>query len=180
MASSSKIVKTACPHDCPDTCSMLAFVEEGKLLRVAGNPDNPYTRGSLCRKVAHYEERVYSPDRLLTPLRRVGKKGEGQFARISWDEAIAEIADRWKAIIRESGPEAILPYSYAGTMGVVNMSACDSRLWLRMGASQLLRTICSSAAEAGYSYVNGWSGGIDPEDFANSKFIIAWGTNLSS
>jgi anaerobic selenocysteine-containing dehydrogenase len=159
---------------------MLAFVEEGKLLRVAGNPDNPYTRGNLCRKVAHYEERVYSPDRLLYPMRRVGKKGAGQFARISWDEAIAEITDRWKAIIRESGPEAILPYSYAGTMGVVNMSACDSRLWLRMGASQLLRTICSSAAEAGYSYVNGWSGGIDPEDFANSQFIIAWGTNLSS
>ncbi len=159
---------------------MLAYVEDGKLLRVSGNPENPYTRDTLCRKVAHYEERVYSPDRLLYPMRRVGKKGEGKFARISWDEAIAEIAARWKAIILESGPEAILPYSYAGTMGVVNMSACDSRLWLRMGASQLLRTICSAAAEAGYGYVNGWTGGMDPEAFAHSKFIIAWGTNLSS
>lgn len=177
---SLRVIKTACPHDCPDTCSMLAMVEEGRLLRVAGNPENAFTRGNLCRKVAHYEERVYSPDRLLTPMRRVGTKGKGEFERISWEQALAEIADRWKTIIHESGPEAILPYSYAGTMGVVNMSACDARLWNRMGASQLLRTICSAAAETGYSYVNGWTGGMDPEDFANSKFIIAWGTNLSS
>ena len=173
-------IKTACPHDCPDTCSILATVEDGKLLRVHGNPDNPFTRGNLCRKVAYYEERVYSPDRILHPMRRTGPKGAGQFERIGWDEAIAEIASRWKQIIRESGPESILPYSYAGTMGIVNMSACDGRLWSRMGASQLLRTICSSAAEAGYGYVNGWTGGMDPEDFANSRFIIAWGTNLSS
>ena len=173
-------IKTACPHDCPDTCSMLARVEDGKLISVAGNPDNPYTLGNLCRKVAHYEDRVYSSDRVLTPMRRIGKKGAGEFVRISWDEAILEIAKKWKTIIKESGPEAILPYSYAGTMGVVQMSACDSRLWNRMGASQLKRTICSAAAEAGYSYVNGWTGGIDPESFEDSKFIIAWGTNLSS
>lgn len=174
------VVKTACPHDCPDTCSMLATVENGRLIGVAGNPENPFTRGNLCRKVAHYEERVYSRDRLLTPMKRTGKKGEGKFAPITWDEAIETIAAQWKRIIRESGPEAILPYSYAGTMGVVNMSACDGRLWNRMGASQLIRSICSAAAEVGYGYVNGWSGGMDPEDFANSKFIIAWGTNLSS
>lgn len=175
-----RIVLTGCPHDCPDTCSMLAFVEDGRLTRVAGNPDNPFTRGNLCRKVAHYEERVYSPDRLLYPMRRIGRKGDGQFERISWDDAIGEIATRWKAIVHESGPEAILPYSYAGTMGVVNMSACDGRLWFRMAASQLDRAICSAAAEAGYGYVNGWSGGIDPESFAGSRIIIAWGTNLSS
>ena len=175
-----RIIKTACPHDCPDTCSMLATVRDGVLLRVAGNADNPYTAGNLCRKVAHYEERVYSPDRLLYPMKRVGAKGDGKFERISWDEAIAAIAENWKRIVGESGPEAILPYSYAGTMGVVNMSACDGRLWNRLGASKLLRNICSAAAEAGYSYVYGWSGGIDPEDFAKSKFIIAWGTNLSS
>ena len=178
-------VKTACPHDCPDTCSMLAHVQTDadgskRLVSVAGNADNPYTRGNLCRKVAHYEERVYSPDRLLYPLRRVGPKGAGQFTRIGWDEALAEIASRWKQILAEDGPEAIQPYSYAGTMGVVNMSACDGRLWNRMGASRLLRTICSSAAGVGYSYVYGASGGIDPESFAHSKFIIAWGTNLSS
>lgn len=180
-----KTILTACPHDCPDTCSMLAHVEtssEGatRLVGVAGNPDNPYTRGNLCRKVAHYEERVYSPDRLLYPMRRIGPKGGGQFERIEWEAALAEITTRWKQIIAETGPEAIQPYSYAGTMGVVNMSACDGRLWNRMGASRLLRTICSSAAEAGYSYVYGWSGGLDPEEFARSKFIIAWGTNLSS
>src|SRR5579872_1753569 len=173
-------IKTACPHDCPDTCSMLAEVEGGRLLRVSGNPENPFTRGNLCRKVAHYEERVYSADRVLTPMRRVGAKGEGAFTRISWHEAIAEIAGRWKEIIRESGPEAILPYSYAGTMGIVQMTACDTRLWNRMGASQLKRTICSAAAEVGYGLVNGWSGGVDPEEFADSQFIIAWGTNLSS
>ena len=133
---------------------MLARVEDGKLMSVAGNPENPYTLGNLCRKVAHYEDRVYSSDRVLTPMRRVGKKGAGDFVRISWDEAILEIATHWKKVIRESGPEAILPYSYAGTMGVVQMSACDSRLWNRMGASQLKRTICSAAAEAGYSYVD--------------------------
>ena len=159
---------------------MLATVQDGKLLRVAGNAENPFTRGNLCRKVAHYEERVYSPDRLLHPMRRVGAKGEGKFERVSWETALDTIAAQWKQIIAESGPEAILPYSYAGTMGVVNMSACDGRLWNRMGASRLLRNICSAAAEAGYGYVNGWSGGMDAEDFANSKFIIAWGTNLSS
>ncbi len=173
-------IKTACPHNCPDTCSMFAYVEEGKLVGVAGNPDNPYTRGNLCRKVAHYEERVYSPDRLMYPMRRTRKRGEGKFERISWDEAISEITDRWKAILSESGAEAILPYSYSGTLGVVNMNACDGRLWNRMGASRLLRNICSAAAIAGDGYVNGWAGGIDPEDFANSKFIIVWGMNLSS
>ena len=175
-----RVIKTACPHDCPDTCSMLATVENGILTGVAGNPDNRFTRGSLCRKVAHYEERVYSKDRVLYPLRRTGAKGEGRFERITWDQAFNEITTRWKRIILESGPESIMPYSYAGTMGIVNMSACDARLWARMGATHLERTICSAAAEAGYGYVNGWCGGMDPEDFANSKFIIAWGTNLSS
>ncbi|MDE2125442.1 MAG: molybdopterin oxidoreductase family protein [Armatimonadetes bacterium] len=183
MTAPVKTVLTACPHDCPDGCSMLATVALGgepRLLSVAGNPANPYTRGTLCRKVAHYEDRVYSPDRVLTPMRRIGGRGEGNFARIGWDEAIGEIAARWKQIIAESGPEAILPYSYGGTMGLVNMTACDARLWNRMGASQLKRTICSSGAEAGYGYVYGSNEGIDPESFAQSRFIIAWGTNLSS
>lgn len=177
---SHRTVLTVCPHDCPDTCAMLAHVEGGRLLRVEGNPAHPFTRGHLCRKVAHYEERVYSPDRVLYPLRRIGPRGSGQFQRICWDEALAEITDRWRAIIAEHGAEAILPYSYAGTMGLVNMSACEGRLWYRLGASHLDRTICSSAAEAGVGYTMGWSGGIDPEAFALSRFIIAWGTNLST
>ncbi len=175
-----KAVLSVCPHDCPDTCAMISHVADGRLLRVEGNPSHPYTRGTLCRKVAHYEERVYSPDRLLYPMVRCGPKGSGRFERVSWDHALDLIADRWRTIIAESGPEAILPYSYAGTMGVVNMSACEGRLWNRMGASRLLRTICSTAGEAGHTYTMGWSGGIDPESFAHSKLIIAWGTNLSS
>ncbi len=175
-----RIIKTACPHDCPDACSILAHVQGDRLLRVEGSPHNPYTRGSLCRKVAHYEERVYSPDRVLYPLRRIGAKGEGKWERISWDAAIQEITTRWKGIIAEYGPEAVLPYSYAGTMGMVNMLACEGRLWNRMGASHLLRTICSSAATEGYRLVYGPMGGMDPEDFANSSLIIAWGINLSS
>lgn len=175
-----KIINAVCPHDCPDTCGIHAYVKNGRLIKVEGNPDNPFTRGNLCRKVAHYEERVYSPDRLLYPMRRVGPKGAGEFERITWDEALDETVRRWKEVIAEHGPEAILPYSYAGNMGVVNMAACEGRLWNKMGASQLDRTICSSAGEAGHTYTMGWSGGMDPEAFALSKFIIAWGTNLSS
>ncbi len=173
-------VLTACPHDCPDACSIVARVKDGKLLGVSGNPNNPYTAGNLCRKVAHYEERVYSPDRVLYPLRRIGARGAGNWKRISWDDALAEIADRWHKIIRAYGSEAILPYSYAGTMGLVNMDACTGRLWNRMASSRLARTICSTAAQAGYSYVYGSSGGTDPEDFVNSRFIICWGANLAS
>lgn len=173
-------IKTVCPHDCPDTCAMLARVQDGKLLGVRGNPDHPITRGYLCCKVNRYEERVYSPDRVLYPHRRVGAKGGGRFERISWDEALGTIVTRWKEIIARYGAEAILPYSYAGTMGVVNMPACDGRLWNRMGASRLLRTICSTAAEAGYGYTMGWSGGIDPESLVYAKTVIVWGMNAAS
>ncbi len=173
-------IKTVCPHDCPDTCAMLAQVQDGRLLGVRGNPDHPMTRGYLCCKVNHYEERVYSADRVLYPYRRVGAKGEGRFERISWDEALDTIVARWKQVIARYGPEAVLPYSYAGTMGIVNMSACDGRLWNRMGATRLLRTICSTAAEAGYDYTMGWSGGVDPESLLYSKTIIVWGMNPAS
>src|SRR3989449_1851355 len=177
---STRTVLSVCPHDCPDTCGMIAHVQGDRLIRVEGNPAHPFTRGNLCRKVAHYEERVYSVDRLLYPMRRIGRKGEGRFERISWDAAMEEIVSRWKGIIAEHGAEASLRYSYAGMMGVVNMSACEGRLWNRMGGSRLARWICSTAGEAGHTYTMGWSGGIDPESFALSKFIIAWGTNLSS
>jgi len=173
-------IKTVCPHDCPDTCAMLARVQDGRLLSVRGNPDHPVTRGYLCCKVTHYEERVYSADRVLYPYRRVGAKGEGRFERISWDEALETIVTRWQEVIARYRAEAILPYSYAGTMGIVNMSACDGRLWNRMGCSRLLRTICSTAAEAGYDYTMGWSGGIDPESFVDARTIIVWGMNPAS
>jgi len=173
-------IKTVCPHDCPDTCAMLAQVQDGRLLGVRGNPDHPVTRGYLCCKVTHYEERVYSADRVLYPYRRVGAKGEGRFERISWDEALETIVTRWQEVISRYRAEAILPYSYAGTMGIVNMSACDGRLWNRMGCTRLLRTICSTAAEAGYDYTMGWSGGIDPESFVDARTIIVWGMNPAS
>jgi len=173
-------IKTVCPHDCPDTCAMLAQVQDGRVLSVRGNPNHPVTRGYLCCKVTHYEERVYSADRVLYPYRRVGAKGEGRFERISWDEALETIVTRWQEVIARYRAEAILPYSYAGTMGIVNMSACDGRLWNRMGCSRLLRTICSTAAEAGYDYTMGWSGGIDPESFVDARTIIVWGMNPAS
>ena len=107
----------ACPHDCPDTCAMITTVRDGKAVEVRGNPDHPFTRGGLCVKVNGYENRVYSPDRILFPLMRTGRKGEGKFRRASWDEALGEIKARWSAIIDQSGPAAILPYSYLGTAG---------------------------------------------------------------
>lgn len=173
-------VKTVCPHDCPDTCAMLARVQDGKLLGVRGNPEHPFTRGYLCCKVNRYEERVYSPNRVLYPHKRVGAKGAGRFERISWDEAMHIIVTRLQEIVDHYGAEAIMPYSYAGTMGVVNMSACDGRFWNRLGSTRLLRTICSTAAEAGYDYTMGWSGGIDPESFVNARTIIVWGMNPAS
>src|SRR5205085_7541985 len=126
----STVVRGACPHDCPDTCAMLVTVENGRAIRVAGDPEHPFTQGFLCTKVNRYVERTYHPDRLLYPLRRVGPKGSGRFARIGWDEAIAEIVDRLGAIARSAeGPQAILPYSYAGTMGLVQGSSPHRRFF---------------------------------------------------
>ena len=125
---------------------MLIEVEDGRATRVSGDPDHPPTQGFLCTKVARYLERVYNPDRLLYPMRRIGAKGEGRFERITWDEALDTIADRFRQIAESSdGPESILPYSYGGTMGVVNSGSMDRRFFNRLGASKLLRTICSAA-----------------------------------
>src|SRR5690606_32369043 len=143
-----RIVKGACPHDCPDTCSLLVTVAGGRAVRVAGNPAHPATDGVLCAKVARYPERTYSPERLLYPMRRSGPKGSGRFQRIGWDEALAEVAARLGAIARRN-PEAILPYSYAGTMGLVQGESMAARFFNRLGASRLDRTICSAAGKAG-------------------------------
>ena len=135
----------ACPHDCPDTCSILTTVEDGKAIAVRGNPDHPFTRGRLCVKVNNYEERVYSDKRVLYPLKRVGPKGSGQFQRISWDEAIETIATRWKSIIAEHGAQAILPYSYLGTQGIINGLNVGDPLFNKLGATVSERTFCDSA-----------------------------------
>src|SRR5216684_3102823 len=150
---------SVCALDCPDCCSLLISVEDGKGSRLRGNPAHPVTRGFLCGKVARYLEREYSPGRLLYPQRRVGAKGEGRFARISWNDALDEIASRLKAVAAEFGPEAILPYSYGGSMGYLQGSGMDRRFFHRLGASRLDRTICSAAGGAGLTEATGFKYG---------------------
>ena len=178
-----KVVHAACPHDCPDACGVLVTVEDGRATRIQGDPAHPVTRGFLCAKVTKYLDRVYSPDRLLYPMRRVAPKGEGKgdasdFARISWDEALEEIADRFRKISSEFGPEAILPYSYAGNMGVLSYAGMSHRFFYRLGASQLNRTICSTAGGEALVTLLGRKIGTEPQQFAQSKYIIAWGANI--
>ena len=170
------LVKAACPHDCPDTCGMLVTVENGVAVKIQGDPTMPFTDGTLCTKVAHYLERTYAPDRLLHPMKRVGPKGSAQFERITWDQALDEIAARLGALAAED-PETILPLSYAGTMGVVQYSSMDRRFFHRLGASILDRTLCSSAGKFGIKATLGGSVGMDPERFDESQLILLWGAN---
>jgi anaerobic selenocysteine-containing dehydrogenase len=177
------VVHTACPHDCPDACSVLVTIEDGRATRIEGNPDHPVTRGFLCGKVAKYLDRVYSPDRLLYPMRRIAPKGQGisgpkAFERIGWDEALGEVARRLAAVAGEFGPEAILPYSYGGTLGQIHGSGMDRRFFHRLGASQLERTICSEAGGAGLTSVTGAKYGVPPQDYRHARYIIAWGANI--
>jgi anaerobic selenocysteine-containing dehydrogenase len=197
-----QIVKAACPHDCPDACGVLITVEDGRATRIQGDPGHPVTRGFLCAKVAKYLDRVYSPERVLYPMRRVGPKVPGKLVpprasaiptspnpgahfsedagwqRISWDEALDEISTRFHAISAQFGSEAILPYSYGGTLGALNGGSMDRRFFHRLGASQLDRTICSAAGEAGLKSVLGVKLGTEPEQFRYSKYIIAWASNI--
>lgn len=176
-----RIVRTACTHDCPDSCAMLVEVEDGRATRVSGNPDHPPTQGYLCTKVARYLERVYNPNRLLYPMRRAGLKGEGRFERITWDEALDTIADRFSRIsASENGPEAILPYRAGGTLGIVNGSSMDRRFFNRLGASQLALTICAAAGSEAMISTVGEVMGTDMENFKHARFVILWGTNTLS
>ncbi|NMF89964.1 molybdopterin-containing oxidoreductase family protein [Aromatoleum petrolei] len=172
----SKVVRAACPHDCPDTCAMEVAVEDGRAVKIRGADDLPFTNGALCTKVAHYLERVYSDQRLLHPMKRVGRKGEGRFERISWDEALDTIAAKFAAIAADD-PRAILPYSYAGTMGLVQGESMDRRFFHRLGASLLDRTICASAGAAGWKATMGASVGMDPEAIVDARLILIWGGN---
>lgn len=175
---STAVIRGACPHDCPDTCAMLVTVEDGRAVKVAGDPEHPFTNGFLCAKVNRYIERTYHRDRLLHPMRRAGRKGEGRFERISWADALAEIADRLGEVIRSpDGPQAILPYSYAGTMGVVQANSIDRRFFHTIGASKLDRTICSMAGTVGMRMTVGANIGADVEGIPQSDLILLWGTN---
>ena len=176
--SDTRIVRGACPHDCPDTCSTLTTVEHGRATRIAGDPNHPFTSGFLCAKVNRYLERTYHRDRLLYPLRRTGKKGSGSFVRVSWDDAIGEIAERLSAIAASAeGPQAILPYSYAGTMGLVQAQSMDRRFFHLLGASKLDRTICSMAGTIGMRMTVGANMGADGEGIPQSDLVLLWGTN---
>ncbi|MCB1913697.1 MAG: molybdopterin-dependent oxidoreductase, partial [Rhodocyclaceae bacterium] len=169
------IVHCACPHDCPDTCAMEVTVDNGRAVKIRGSKDLPFTNGALCTKVAHYLERVYSQQRLLYPMKRVGRKGEGRFERIGWDEALDTIAARFAAIAADD-PRAILPYSYAGTMGLVQSSGMDRRFFHRLGASLLDRgPLCGGVRGGAYTALFGSAPGMAPELGAQADVIAVWG-----
>jgi anaerobic selenocysteine-containing dehydrogenase len=183
-----EVVHAACPHDCPDACGVLITIDSGRAVKIQGDPAHPVTRGFLCAKVAKYLDRVYSPDRVLYPMRRIKPKGiadksvratpSDRFQRITWDEALAEITSKFRSIKAEFGSEAILPYSYGGTLGKLNYASMDRRISHRLGASQLARNICSEAGAAGVKSVYGVNMGTEPEQFRHSKYIIAWAANI--
>jgi anaerobic selenocysteine-containing dehydrogenase len=179
-ADAIRLVRGACPHDCPDTCATVTEVRGGRAVRFGAERDHPITQGWLCAKVRPYLERVYHPDRLQYPLQRVGPKGSGQWERVSWEAAIDQIATRWKAIIAEYGAAAILPYSYSGTLGLLQLGICNARLWNRMGASGLERSICGAAAELAVESTYGARWAPDPADVLHSKLVLIWGHNPAS
>jgi anaerobic selenocysteine-containing dehydrogenase len=172
----TRMVRGACPHDCPDTCALQVTVESGRVVRVVGAADHPTTHGALCTKVSRYAERSYHPERVLQPLRRVGPKGSGQFEPVSWDVALDQIAARLTAIAAID-PESILPYSYAGTMGLVQGESMAGRFFHKLGASRLDRTICSSAGGDALAATYGGKVGMHVEHYAESRLILIWGSN---
>jgi anaerobic selenocysteine-containing dehydrogenase len=173
---SIEIKPSVCPFDCPDTCSLLIEVKNGQAVKVAGDPEHPFTRGSLCPKMAHYEKTVHSPQRLTQPLLRNGPKGTGDFRPVTWDEAIGHVAARWQEIAARYGSEAILPFSYAGTMGIVQRNAGHA-FFHRLGASRINRTICSSSKDYGWKAVLGNTLVMHPDEVISSDLVILWGIN---
>ena len=173
---SRRVVRGACPHDCPDTCALHITVEGGRVVKVQGDPDHPTTHGALCTKVSRYAERSYHPERVLHPLKRTGPKGEGRFVRVSWEEALDDIAAKLREVAARD-PQAILPYSYAGTMGYVQGESMDRRFFHKLGASLLDRTICSTAGSEALAATLGGKVGMHVEHFADSKLILIWGSN---
>ena len=170
----------ACPHDCPDTCSMVVTVEDGRVTKVRGNGDHPFTRGGLCVKVTDFPNHLYSDDRITTPMRRVGAKGEGRFEPISWDEALDEIATRFEGIIDRRGPEAILPYSYLGNMGILNGLTVGDPFFNALGTSVSERTFCDGGGISAYLMTLGPTAAVDPESLVHSRYIVIWACNVLS
>lgn len=174
------VVRAACPQDCPDTCAMLVTVEQGRATEVIGDPDHPFTRGNLCVKVNNFLDKVYSPDRLLYPMRRVGPKGSGQFERTTWDDALDEIVRRFRQVSREHGAQAILPFSYLGTEGLVNGLNVGDAFFNKLGATVSERTFCDSGVCSAYLMTVGPTPGCEPESMINSKYIVLWANNAIS
>lgn len=172
--------RSVCPHDCWDTCSVLAHVEGNTVTKVVGNPEHPITKGFLCAKGSKLKDRTHAPDRVFYPLRRIGPKGAGEFERISWDEALQTVATKLQAAAAEHGPSTVLPYSYCGTLGFLQNNSLGSRFFHRLGASNLERTICSAAADAAQGYTYGVTSGADVTALARAKLIIVWGCNMTS
>ncbi|MGM0875670.1 MAG: molybdopterin-containing oxidoreductase family protein [Bacillota bacterium] len=174
------VVPSVCSLDCPDQCGLLIHKKDGKIVKIEGDPNHPVTKGNICNKVRNMGERIYDSKRIKTPLKRVGQKGEGKFAPITWAEAIETITNHWKKLILEEGPESILPYSFYGNMGNITAEGMDRRFFNRLGSSHLDRTICSVAGSIGYSYTMGGSYGTDPEEMTETKLFIMWGINAVS
>lgn len=171
-------IRTVCAHDCPDMCSLLVTVADGRITRIQGDPEQPFTAGFACGKVNRDMELVYSPERIKTPLHRVGPKGSGQFAPITWDQALDEIVTRWQSVIADSGPEALLGYAYSAHQGLMNRGLTNG-LFYALGASRLLGgTVCDSCAEAAWDATVGPTGGADPESVTASDLVIGWGSDL--
>ncbi|MBD2869929.1 molybdopterin-containing oxidoreductase family protein [Paenibacillus arenilitoris] len=179
-STASTTVRSVCPFDCPDACGLAVTLEDGLITQITGDKEHPVTRGAICNKVRQLTDRVYHPERLLYPMKRVGPKGTLAFERIGWEEAYGEIVARMHRIMKEQGAEAILPYSFYGNMGVLNAEGMDRRFFHRLGASRLDRTICNAAGAEGYKYTMGGSIGIDPEDTVHTKLFLIWGCNLVS
>ena len=178
--SETRVVRGACPQDCPDTCAFLYQVEDGKLVEVTGDPDHPMTRGGLCVKLKNFAEHHYNPDRLLYPMKRIGPKGFGQFQRISWDEALAQIKTRWTEIIAQYGAQAIMPHAYLGHQGTLNGLTAGDAFFNRLGSTVAEKTYCESGSSTAWIMTVGPTGGLDVESLAYSKYIIVWGMNMLS
>lgn len=175
-----EVRKVTCPHDCPDRCGLVAEIDDGRVVAVFGDPEHPITRGTICRKVMEYPSRIYGPERLLYPMKRIGPKGAAQFQRISWGEAVTTIAGRFSEIRDRHGAESILRFCYGGTMGVVQRFPVGSRFFNRLGAADHTRTICSAAGQAGYAYTMGAGRGSDPETIPDARLVVIWGVNAVS
>ena len=174
-----QIKKTICPYDCPTSCGLIVETDGKKIINVKGDKNHPATQGVICRKMRNYEESIHSNDRILTPLRRTGKKGQGEFKEITWEEALTEITNKWKEIIDKDGPSAILPVYYSGVMSVIHRN-CGDALFNKMGACSLIKTLCSSAKVAGYNSVMGNTGALDPRELKDSDYYIVWGSNMKA